>query len=94
MIITDQAKDYIEKFMKESRIHTLRFVFEGFGCCSPKWGIALAEAEEGDITQTINGIHVAIDQNIVEIVEQLSLDYDENNGEGGLIITGYDSCCS
>ena len=95
MVITDQAKAYIEKYMEESGVNTLRFVFEGAGCCSPKWGIALAEAEEGDIQETINGINVAIDKNVLEIVQQIALDFEENEeGEGGLVISGYDSCCS
>lgn len=94
MVITDQAKTYIQKFMEEAGVDTLRFVYEGAGCCSPKWGIALAEAEEGDILDTVNGINVAIDKNVQEIVEQITLGYEEQDGEGGLVISGYDSCCS
>ena len=55
MVITDKAKSYIEKFMEESGESTLRFVFEGAGCCSPKWGIALAGAEEGSIKKPSTG---------------------------------------
>lgn len=94
MVITDKAKSYIEKFMEESGENTLRFVFEGAGCCSPKWGIALTGAEEGDIQETINGLNVAIDKNIYEAVQKVTLDFEEVDGEGGLVISGNESCCS
>ncbi|KLA27047.1 hypothetical protein B4080_3119 [Bacillus cereus] len=38
--------------MKENGVSTLRFTFEGAGCCGPSYGINLEEAKE--IRSSIN----------------------------------------
>lgn len=93
MIITDNAKIFIKEAMKESNVDTLRILSTGTGCCGPNWGIELATAESGDVTQTVNGINVAIEASIVELAEKLTLDLDGEGDEAGLVIKGSSGCC-
>lgn len=93
MIITDEAKAYIEEVMKEHGVSTLRFSFEGAGCCGPSWGMLLAMAEEEDIVQTVNGLEVAIDKKVLDVVDKLTLDFEGEGEEAGLIFHGGESCC-
>ncbi|PFI56565.1 adhesin [Bacillus cereus] len=67
--------------MKENGVSTLRFTFEGAGCCGPSYGINLGEAQENDVTETVNGIEVAMDPKVFDIVNTLTLDYVEDAGQ-------------
>ncbi|MGG0459717.1 HesB/IscA family protein [Bacillus mycoides] len=93
MNITDKAKAFIETAMKENGVSTLRFTFDGAGCCGPSYGIKLGEAQENDVTETVNGIQVAVDPKVAEIVNSLTLDYVEDQQGAGLVISGGSNCC-
>lgn len=41
MVITEKAKTFITKVMEENEADTLRFTFEGAGCCGPQLGLSL-----------------------------------------------------
>lgn len=92
MIITDNAKLFIEEAMKGSAVKTLRILSAGSGCCGPSIGMELAHAENGDITKEVNGISVAIDASIAELAEKMTLDLDGEGDNGGLVIRG-GGCC-
>ncbi|GGE81322.1 HesB/IscA family protein [Priestia taiwanensis] len=93
MNITDKAKEFIENIMKENGVSTLRFAFDGSGCCGPSYNVNLAEAQENDVKETVNGIEVAIDPQVVDIVNTLILDYVEDQQGAGLVMSGGSSCC-
>ncbi|MEI4803949.1 HesB/IscA family protein [Bacillus sp. NPDC077411] len=93
MIITDGAKTYIEEVMKEHGVFTLRFSFEGAGCCGPSWGMSLAAVQEDDVVQTINGLEIAIDKKVLDTVDKLTLDFEGKGEEAGLVFHGGESCC-
>jgi Fe-S cluster assembly iron-binding protein IscA len=94
MNITDKAKEFIETAMKkENGVTTLRFTFDGAGCCIPSYGINLGEAQENDVTETVNGIQVAMDPKVVEIVNTLTLDYVEDQQGAYFVISGGSNCC-
>jgi len=52
-------------------------------------GLALDELEDKDITETINGIPVAIEARILAESEKLTLDFKDSE----LVMMGTDSCC-
>jgi HesB-like selenoprotein len=93
MIITDKAKEFISNAMKENGVSTLRFTFEGAGCCGPSYGVTLAEAQENDVKETVNGIEVAIAPQVVDMVKTLTLDYVEDQQGAGLVMSGGSNCC-
>lgn len=94
MKISDQAKEYIEQAMQENNISTLRF-FGIPGCCGVNLGISLQEAEENDVVEQVNGIQVAIQPDVKDQVDAITLELEEANGEMGLVLNGYQdsSCC-
>lgn len=52
-------------------------------------GLALDEPKENDVVETINGISVAFEANILGEAEKLSLDIQN----GSLVMVGNESCC-
>src|SRR5699024_1383907 len=94
MKITDTAKKYIEQGMNQFNIFTVRFSVEGPGCCGPKWAFELQEAKEKDIVETINGLNVAIEPELVEVLADIELDFDEDGEQIGFVINGgKEGCC-
>lgn len=93
MIITDQAKSYIEKMMKENGETNLRFTFEGVGCCGPNFGVTLAEQQDDDKVEVINGINVSVDKKVVDATENITLDFEGTEEDGGLVIKENNNCC-
>lgn len=57
------------------------------------YGINLGEAQENDVTETVNGIQVAMDPKVVEIVNTLTLDYVEDQQGAYFVISGGSNCC-
>lgn len=92
MMITDKAKAFIEGHMNANGIHTLRFIYNGEGCCGPSYGVSIAEAEETDIVEEINGLKVAVDQRIVKVVNDITLDLEESPMGDSLVISA-GGCC-
>lgn len=94
MNMTDQAKDYIKQAMHANNVSTIRF-YGIAGCCGMNLGVALQAAEENDILEEVNGLTVAIQPNMKEQLNVVTIDVEENNGKMGIVLNGYDntSCC-
>jgi iron-sulfur cluster assembly protein len=92
--ITEQAKEYIQQVMQEKQISTLRF-FGIQGCCGVNLGVALQEAEENDVLEQINGLTIAIQVDLKEHLNNVTIDVEAENGEKGIVLNGYNntSCC-
>jgi Fe-S cluster assembly iron-binding protein IscA len=93
MKITDSARKYIEELMSQHDIKGIRLFMAGTGCCSPKNGLALEEPSEIDVVETINGIQVAIEKDILSNSQSITLDYQETDSGSGLVMLGNDNCC-
>ena len=94
MKITDQAKEYIQQAMQENNLSTLRF-YGIPGCCGVNLGVSLQEAEENDLLEEVNGVNIAIQPEMKEQLKDVTLEVEEDNGEMGLVLNGYNhsSCC-
>lgn len=94
MNITNQAKEYIQQAMQENNVSTLRF-FGIQGCCGVNLGVSLQEAEESDLLEEVNGLSIAIQPEMKEQLNNVTLDVEEEDGEMGLVLNGYNhsSCC-
>ncbi|MBO2537212.1 Fe-S cluster assembly protein HesB [Rummeliibacillus suwonensis] len=92
MKISNQAKEYIQKAMYENNVTTLRF-FGIPGCCGVNLGVSLQEAEKNDVIEQVNEIKVAIQPDVKEELGGVSLEVEEDNGEMGLVLMGYNSTC-
>lgn len=93
MNISDGAKQKLEEIFKEQGVNGIRFYSNGAGCCGPQLGLSLNEPEDADIVQEINGVKVALDQDIKDSVENLTLDNDETPDGSRFVLLGMDQCC-
>jgi iron-sulfur cluster assembly protein len=94
MNITEEAKKYLQQAMQENQVSTLRF-FGIPGCCGVNLGVSLQEAEENDVLEQVNGLQMAIQADMKERLSHVTIDVEEENGEMGLVLNGYNdsSCC-
>lgn len=94
MNITEQAKEYIQQAMKDNNVNTLRF-YGILGCCGVNLGLGLQEAEDKDVIEQVNGLTIAIHPDVKDQLSNVTLDVEEQDGEMGIVLNGYDanSCC-
>jgi len=79
MIITDSAKEMLKNVMTENNVEGIRFYFVGQGCCGPQLGVSLDVPEEHDVIKEVNGVQVAIDQRVLSMTEDVTLDLQDGN---------------
>ncbi|WAA09569.1 HesB/IscA family protein [Fervidibacillus albus] len=91
MNITEKAKNKLQIIMEEKGAEGIRFYSIGSGCCGPQLGISLGAPLENDIVEEINGIQVAIDQDVKDTVEGLTLDEDDTGTQ--FVLLGMNQCC-
>ena len=88
MIITNEAKQYIQAMLEEQQAKGLRvYAVEG-GCCGPQIGISLDVPEESDTTSVFNEISVAIALQAKELIRDLTLDFESKGEQSGLVMIG------
>lgn len=93
MVITEKAKTFITKVMEENGFDTLRFTFEGAGCCGPQLGLSLDNPQTTDRLEIINGIRVAMDEKVASIIERVTLDVEETGKGVQFVLLGLNQCC-
>lgn len=91
MQISDKARDILKDILAERKANGIRVYFGGYGWGGPQIGLALEEPEEEDHVVVINEIQVAIESEIVDYTEGLSLEYDEYRE--GLVLMGNEGGC-
>lgn len=93
MNITDGAKQKLGVIFKENGVEGIRLYSNGAGCCGPQLGLSLDGPKETDIIKEINGVRVAIDQEIKDSVDELTLDKNETPQGERFVLLGMDQCC-
>ncbi|WP_067725918.1 HesB/IscA family protein [Oceanobacillus damuensis] len=93
MNITEKAKQNLQTIFEEKGGEGIRFYSMGAGCCGPQLGISMDAPEENDIIEEINGIKVAIDKDVKNTLEGLTLDNDETANGSQFVLLGIDQCC-
>ncbi|ASK64130.1 adhesin [Virgibacillus phasianinus] len=89
MKITEEAKQTLTTIMGKRGVEGIRIHSAGAGCCGPQIGLSLDHPEKTDLIKEINGIRVAIDEQVKSSVDALTLDKD---GEQ-FVLLGLDNCC-
>lgn len=74
MEITDKARDLIHQILEDEGTGCLRLFFAGFGCGEPDIGMTVGDPEADDELHHINSIPVAIDQRIIHLTENLTIE--------------------
>lgn len=93
MNITEKAKNKLQVIFEDKGVEGIRFYSMGAGCCGPQLGISLDAPEANDIVEEIDGIKVAIDQEVEDTLEGLTLDNDETPNGSQFVLLGMDQCC-
>ena len=93
MKITNEAKQYIQAMLEEQQAKGLRvYAVEG-GCCGPQIGLSLDMPEESDTVSVINEITVAIAPQAKEFISNLTLDFETEGEQSGLVMIGAPNNC-
>lgn len=89
MKMSPEGKQFIEQVLAQAEGATLRF-YGVTGCCGMNLGAEIAQAKEEDTVQTIEGIDIAVDPQIAEQLKDVTIHAEEENGELGLVLLGYE----
>lgn len=89
MLITDTAKEMLINAMEENDAKGIRFYFVGQGCCGPQLGLSLDAPEENDVIKEVNGVQVAVDQRVLNMAEEVTIDLQD----GSLALIGLPDNC-
>ncbi|EMR05577.1 HesB-like selenoprotein [Bhargavaea cecembensis DSE10] len=84
MLITNEAKELLEPFLKERGLGGLRLTVET-GEFGPQFAITFDEPQEFDVVQEIKGIRVAIDAQLSD-TDLLTLDVEETPEGRGIVL--------
>lgn len=93
MKITPEGKAYIHEVLKDSAVKTIRF-YGMPNCCSVDLRVALEPAAASDIVQTIEAIQIAIDPEVTHLLTDVTIHAEEQEGNLGLILLGYNPVAS
>ena len=88
MKITFEGKAYINKVLKNAAIKTIRF-YGMPSCCSVDLRVSLEPAAASDIVQTIEGIQIAIDPEVKNLLTDVTIHAEEKEEILGLVLLGY-----
>ena len=92
MMITNEAKEYIQSILEEQKSEGLR-IHAVAGCCGPQIGLSLDAPEATDEITDINGIRMAIAPDAKDAAESLTLDFETEGEQSGLVMIGAPSSC-
>jgi len=95
--ITDAAVAALNDVLEEQnkKDHFLRVFIAGFACSGPSFGLALEESKkENDIAVTIGSIHMIYEDELEKTVENLIIDYIDNEMGTGFIVEDPTAVCS
>ncbi|TWT27297.1 adhesin [Planomicrobium sp. CPCC 101110] len=92
MMIADEAKQYIQSILDEQKAEGLR-IYAVAGCCGPQIGLSLDAPEAADEVTDVNGIRLAISSDAKEAASSLTLDFDAQGEQPGLVMVGAPNCC-
>ncbi len=88
MKITEQATSFLKNLLDNEPLKTLRF-YAIPGCCGVSVGAEIDVPQEEDSKVLLNGITIAVDPIALPELEQVTIDVQEQNGEVGLVLNGY-----
>ncbi|AWE07509.1 Fe-S cluster assembly protein HesB [Lysinibacillus sp. 2017] len=89
MKMSPEGKQFVEQVIEQVEGATLRF-YGVAGCCGMNLGAEIAQAKEEDSVQTIEGIEIAVDPQIAEQLTDVTIHAEEENGQLGLVLLGYE----
>lgn len=93
MQITEEAKSFFVEQMNLNDSKNIKIYMAGMGCCSPQIGLSLEEASANDEIMEVNGIKVAVEQQVKSYVTDLVFDLQQNEDGKGIVINNASASC-
>lgn len=88
MDMTAEGRQYLLQVLEDAAVKTLRF-YAVPGCCGVSVGVGLEAPAMNDEVETIEGIQIAIDPQVKELLAGVTIHAAQENGEVGLVLAGY-----
>lgn len=86
--LTDKAKDKLKELLAaEENDKLLRLYIAGYGWGGPSFGMALDEPKENDIELESEGFNFVIEDDLSDMYESFSVDYNDNWLRKGFVIS-------
>ncbi|OWR32708.1 hypothetical protein CDO73_03660 [Saccharibacillus sp. O23] len=94
MIISDEAKVFIEREMEKTGIRALRVLSSGrsCSCCGPGFLVKLGAEEMNDRRCTVNGLDVFYEPHAASFMESMTLELLADEQGGGLTMRSGGRC--
>ena len=93
LTITETASENFKQILAENPGKSLRVVFEGFGWGGPSLGLVLDELKNEEETVEVNGIDLAIAEQVLPYTKGCKIDYISNaHGQGFAIVPEHGGC--
>ncbi|MEK4701810.1 Fe-S cluster assembly protein HesB (plasmid) [Lysinibacillus capsici] len=89
MKISPEGKQFVEQVLAQAEGATLRF-YGVAGCCGMNLGAEIAQAQEADTVETVEGVNIAVDPQIASQLADVTIHAEEENGQLGLVLLGYE----
>lgn len=87
--MSPEGKQFVEQVLAQTEGATLRF-YGVAGCCGMNLSAEITQVKEEDTVQTVEGIDIAVDPQIKEQLTNVTIHAEEENGQLGLVLLGYD----
>lgn len=88
MKISPEGKQFVEQVLAQAEGATLRF-YGVAGCCGMNLSAEIAQIKE-DTVETVEGIEIAVDPQIAQQLTDVTIHAEEENGQLGLVLLGYE----
>lgn len=92
MMITNEAKQYIQSILEEQKAEGMR-IHAVAGCCGPQIGLSLDAPEASDEVTNVNGIRMAVAPEAKDLADSLTLDFEKQGEQSGLVMVGVPAGC-
>lgn len=89
MKISPEGKQFVEQVLAQAEGATLRF-YGVAGCCGMNLSAEIAQAQEADAVEMVEGIEIAVDPQIAQQLTDVTIHAEEENGQLGLVLLGYE----
>lgn len=89
MKISPEGKQFVEQVLAQAEGATLRF-YGVAGCCGMNLSAEIAQAQEADKVELLEGIEIAVDPQIAQQLKDVTIHAEEENGQLGLVLLGYE----
>ncbi|MGN7854325.1 hypothetical protein [Exiguobacterium sp. 22311] len=92
MQITPEAIVYLKQQVAEEQAPGIRLYQAGQGCCGPSFGLGFGKSEAGDQVQDFDGLSFAIDGNLADVSNDITLAMEETEQGPQIVLLGASNC--